>query len=304
LFNRAFTPRVIAALEPRVRAIASGLVESFAGLGGGDLHDLYAVPLPITVIAGLLGLPEDDIPMFKQMSDDLTATYNEPDPRASAEPRARFDRYFLTLIEARRARPTDDLVSGFVAAEVSGRRLDDREICWMLLLLLLGGNETTTALLTNLLWRLLDEPARWRAACASAPAMDAAIEESLRHDPPVLGMFRTTTEDISVHGVALAARTKVMLCYGAANHDPSVFHDADEFVVDRDIDESRRHLAFGFGDHYCPGSALARLEARVTLECFASRLPALRADWHPPAEPPRITPFLLWGRAGLPARWD
>jgi cytochrome P450 len=303
LFNRAFTPRTISALEPQVRTIAEGLVSSFAGLGRGDLHDLYAVPLPITVIARLLGLPDEDIPMFKQMSDGLTATYNEPDPRASAGPRARFDDYFLGLVDDRRTRPADDLVSAFVSAEVSGRRLDDREICWMLLLLLLGGNETTTALLTNLLWRLLDVPSRWQRASASTAAMDAAIEESLRHDPPVLGMFRTTTGDVELHGVPLAARTKVMLCYGAANHDPAMFSEPDAFVVDRDLDESRRHLAFGFGDHYCPGSALARLEARVTLECFAERLPGLRAAWPSGDEPPRITPFLLWGRSRVPAAW-
>jgi len=303
LFNRAFTPRVIAALEPDVRAVAERLVGSFRALGGGDLHELYAVPLPITVIARMLGLPEQDIPMFKQMSDDLTATYNEPDPRASAGPRARFDDYFLALIGERRRHPADDLISAFVGGEVSGRGLDDREICWMLLLLLLGGNETTTALLTNLLWRLLEAPGRWDAACASSAAMDTAIEESLRHDPPVLGMFRTTTGDVELHGVTLAARTKVMLCYGAANHDPTVFDDPDAFVVDRDLDESRRHLAFGFGDHYCPGSALARLEAKVTLQCFAEHLPHLRAAWPQGAEPPRITPFLLWGRSRLPVAW-
>ncbi len=262
------------------------------------------MPLPITVIARLLGLPEEDIGMFKQMSDDLTATYNEPDPRASAEPRARFDRYFLALVEDRRRCPTDDLVSALVGAEVQGRRLDDGEICWMLLLLLLGGNETSTALLTNVLWRLLEIPDRWRAVLADPTALDRAIEESLRHDPPVLGMFRTTTRDIELHGVPLGARTKVMLCYGAANHDPAVFTEPDGFRIDRDPDETRRHLAFGFGDHYCPGSALARLEGRITLQRFAERLPALRAAWPDGEQPPRIAPFLLWGRSSLPAAWD
>ena len=304
LFNRAFSPRTVAALEPAVTAIAESLVDSFVARGGGDLHDLYAVPLPITVIAGLLGLPDDDIAGFKEMSDDLTATYNDPDPRASAAPRARFDRYFVELIEARRRSPEDDLVSGFATAELQGRQLTDDEICWMLLLLLLGGNETTTALLTNLFWRLLEVPERWSAVCADPLLYDAVIEESLRHDPPVLGMFRTTTGDVERHGVQIPRRAKVMLCYGAANHDPDVFSTPESFLLDRAADETARHLAFGFGDHYCPGSALARLEARVTLRLFVERLPRLRAAWDGADRPPRITPFLLWGRAGLPVTWD
>jgi len=304
LFNRAFSPRTIAALEPTVTAIAETLVDSFVERGSGDLHDLYAVPLPITVIARLLGLPDDDIAGFKQMSDDLTATYNDPDPRASAEPRSRFDRYFAEFVDARRRSPTDDLVSGFVTARLQGRPLTDDEICWMLLLLLLGGNETTTALLTNLLWRLLEVPERWNAVRADPLLFDRVIEESLRHDPPVLGMFRTTTGDIERRGVPIPRRAKVMLCYGAANHDPDVFADPESFRLDRPPDEATRHLAFGFGDHYCPGSALARLEARVTLRLFVDRLPQLRARWDPAGRPPRITPFLLWGRAHLLAAWD
>ena len=303
LFNRAFTPRSIAALEPEIARIAGGLVDSFAGAGAGDLHDLLAVPLPITVIAGLLGLPNGDIGGFKQMSDDLTASYNEPDPRASAEPRARFDRYFTELIERRRQEPAGDLVSLFATGDVDGRKLTDTEICWLLLLLLLGGNETTTALLTNVLWRLLEVPERWDAVRDRPDAVDAAIEESLRHDPPVLGMFRTTTTEIVRHDVVIPARRKVMLCYGAANHDPSVFADPDSFRLERDAGERQRHLAFGFGDHYCPGAALARLEARVALRVLVERLPALRAGWPAGTDPPRITPFLLWGRSNLPAVW-
>ena len=261
------------------------------------------MPLPITVIAGLLGLPDGDIGGFKQMSDDLTASYNEPDPRASAEPRARFDRYFTELIERRRREPAGDLVSLFATGDVDGRKLTDTEICWLLLLLLLGGNETTTALLTNVLWRLLEVPERWDAVRDRPDAVDAAIEESLRHDPPVLGMFRTTTTEIVRHDVVIPARRKVMLCYGAANHDPSVFAEPDTFRLERDAAERQRHLAFGFGDHYCPGAALARLEARVALRVLVQRLPALRAGWPEGTDPPRITPFLLWGRSSLPAVW-
>ena len=124
-------------------------------------------------------------------------------------------------------------MSLFATGDVDGRKLTDTEICWLLLLLLLGGNETTTALLTNVLWRLLEVPQRWDAVRDRPDAVDAAIEESLRHDPPVLGMFRTTTTEIVRHDVVIRARRKVMLCYGAANHDGAVFADPDTFRIER-----------------------------------------------------------------------
>ena len=237
-----------------------------------DFHDAYACPLPTIVIAQLLGIPPEDLARFKQMSTDLTATYNLPDPAASAGPRAAFDEYFQSVIEARRAHPTDDLVSRLAAAEVDGRRLTDRELQWMLLLLLLGGNETSTALLTNLTWRLLQVPARWAAVRDDPALAEIAVEESLRFDPPVLGLFRTPTHDVTLHGVTIPEKAKVMVCFASANHDGAVFHDAETYRLDRALDEARHHLSFGFGAHFCPGAALARLEARITLRRLVARV--------------------------------
>jgi cytochrome P450 len=301
LFSRAFTPRTVELLDGAIRSLADELLDAM--LAGpartADFHDAYACPLPTIVIAQLLGIPPGDLARFKQMSGDLTATYNEPDPRASAAPRAAFDEYFREVIDARRARPADDLVSRLAAAEVDGRRLSDHELQWMLLLLLLGGNETSTALLTNVVWRLLEEPGRWESLKATPDLVDVAIEESLRHDPPVLGLFRTPTRDVTLHGVTIPEKTKVMLCYASANRDEAVFDDASHFRLDRALDDAKRHLSFGFGAHFCPGAALARLEARITLLRLAERAPGLRLD----GTPERIVAFNLWGRRTLPVAW-
>jgi cytochrome P450 len=318
LFSRAFTPRTVSRIEGDIVALAEELVDDFAPLGAGDLHDRYACPLPTIVIARLLGIPPEDLARFKQMSNDLTATYNAPDPRESAGPRAAFDAYFTGILAERRERVAaasgagippgpehvgtvlpDDLITSFLVAEVEGRRLTDHELCWMLLLLLLGGNETSTALLTNVLWRLLEEPVRWDALVRDPALVDAAVEEALRHDPPVLGLFRTPTHDVTRHGVTIPHKAKVMVCFASANHDEAVFDDPESFRLDRPADELKRHLTFGFGAHFCPGAALARLEARITLRLFARRLPGLRLA----GDPERIVAFNLWGRRTLPATW-
>jgi cytochrome P450 len=194
----------------------------------------------------------------------------------------------------------DDLVSRLAVAEVEGRSLEDRELSWTLLLLLLGGNETSTAMITNLLWRLLEVPERWATLRAHPELVEAAVEESLRFDPPVLGLFRTPTRDLTLHGVTLPARAKVMLLFAAANRDPEIFEAPDEFRLDRDPEQTRRRiLTFGFGHHYCPGATLARIEARIALRMLLDRAPGLRLT----GQPERIVPFNLWGRATLPVAW-
>jgi cytochrome P450 len=268
------------------------------------------------VIARLLGISEHDLDHFATMSDDLTRTYNLPDPAASAPARARLDAYFQGEIDHRRAllaeagvtEPAEsdlgtvlpnDMISGFVVAEYQGRRLTDHEMQWVLLLLMLGGNETSTALLTNVLWRLLEDRSRWEAVRADRRLVEVAIEESLRHDPPVLGLFRTATHPVELHGVTVPEKAKVMVCYASANRDAAVWDDPEEFRLDRPLDALRRHLSFGFGAHFCPGAALARIEARIALHELLERFPDLRLD----GPTTRIEAFNLWGRATLPVAW-
>ena len=317
LFNRAFTPRVVRELEGPIGRIASSLLDSMLPQHSGDLNHDFASPLPTMMIAELMGIPPEDHREFRRMSDELTATYNEPDPAVSLAPRQAFDRYFQRVIDGRREllrkagvdSPDEnmlgsvlpnDLMSRLAVAEVEGRSLDDKELSWTLLLLLLGGNETSTAMITNLVWRLLQVPDRWAALREDSSLIDAAIEESLRFDPPVLGLFRTPTRDLELHGLTIPAKAKVMLLYAAANRDPEIFDAPDEFRLERDPDETRRRvLTFGFGHHYCPGAALARVEAQIALRMLLERAPDLRLV----GEPERIVPFNLWGRATLPVAW-
>ena len=317
LFNRAFTPRVVRELEGPIDRIASSLLDRMLPQHSGDLNHDFASPLPTMMIAELMGIPPEDHREFRRMSDELTATYNEPDPAASLAPRQAFDMYFQRVIDGRREllrkagvdSPDEsmlgsvlpnDLVSRLAVAEVEGRSLDDKELSWTLLLLLLGGNETRTGMITNLVWRLLQVPDRWAALREDPSLVDAAVEESLRFDPPVLGLFRTPTRDLTLHGTTIPAKAKVMLLYAAPNRDPEIFDAPDEFRLERDPDETRRRvLTFGFGHHYCPGAALARVEARIALRMLLERAPDLRLV----GEPERIVPFNLWGRATLPVAW-
>ncbi|MCU0274424.1 MAG: cytochrome P450 [Acidimicrobiales bacterium] len=320
LFNRGFTPRTVGRLEDEIEALGRELLDAVIDDGSGDFHDFYASPLPITIISRLLGIPTDDLPLFEVMCNDLVATYNVPDPAAGAPARARLDAYFQGHIDERRATLAaagvtqpgpehlgavvpNDLLSGFVVAEQDGRRLTDREMHLMLVLLLLGGLETSTALLGNIVWRLLEDRSRWEAVQADPDLIDVAVEESLRHDPPVLGLFRTPTRDVELHGVTIPEKAKVMLCFASANRDVAEgagITDPETFRLDRPLDEVRQHLSFGFGVHYCPGAHLARLEAKVTLRLLLERMPDLRLAG--PTE--RIVPFILWGRRHVPVAWS
>jgi cytochrome P450 len=318
LFNRGFTPRVVGRMEDDIGTVADELLDAMVqDRTRADFHEAFASRLPIIVIARLLGVPAGDLELFREMCDALVATYNVPDPAVSAAPRRRLDDYFVAHLDERRhalatagvtvAGPEhlgtvlpDDLVSSFVVAEVDGRRLTVDVTSLMLLLLLLGGLESSTALLTNLVWRLLEDRSRWEAVRADRALVPVAIEESLRHDPPVLGLFRTPTREVERHGVTIPAKAKTMLCFASANRDEATgLDDPESFRLDRGLDATRNHLSFGFGAHFCPGAALARLEARLSLERLLDRLPELRLDG--PTE--RIVPFILWGRSSVPLAW-
>jgi len=241
------------------------------------------------------------------------------DPDAAAENRAQIDAFFVDQLDERRdllvtagLSPddwseqvlgdviSDDVMSGLLVASADGRRLTDPELLNILQQLLVGGNETTTSLITNLFWRILERPELYDEL-RDRPNLDAvAVEESLRFDAPVLGLYRTNTRELELHGVTIPETTKAMATYGAANRDPEVFDDPDTFRLDRDFDLLRRtHLAFGLGRHFCPGAHLSRLEARIMLRRVLDRVPDLRLD----GPTTRIPTFLLWGRRTLPIAW-
>ena len=293
LVQQAFTPRAIAAWAERIEAIAEELLDARADATAWDLHDDYAFPLPVIVIVEMLGVPGDDLRRFKRWSDVAVEAMGARDPTPWAAEMGELAAYLMDVIRQRRAEPRDDLIGALVAAEQDGRGLADTDVLSVVNQLFVGGNETTTSLITNMVWRLLADRALWERLLAEPELADAAVEESLRFDPPVLGLYRTTTRDVEMEGGTIPEGAKVMAHYAAANRDAEAFASPDEFSLDRG---RNRHLSFGLGVHFCLGAPLARLEARIALRALLRRCPDLRLL----GEGERIAPFFLWGRRRLP----
>ena len=308
LVNTSFTPRAAMALEPMITTLVDELVDGMASSPSrsADLHDMLAMPLPVIVIARMLGVPEEMRETFKEWSDSQLQGMNGNDPEREAKARRAMSEYLLNQAEQRReivrsgGQLPNDIISEMVEASMAeSEAISDAEMLSLLVQILVGGNETTTSLITNLLWRLLGDRELWEAVVADPTLVDVAVEESLRFDPPVLGLYRSTTCPVTMSGVEIPAEEKVMVMYASANRDPAVWDDPDTFRLDRDLNQLRRHLGFGFGIHVCPGAALARTEARIALQKLIVAMPNLRLD----GEPERIETFLLWGKRTFPVAW-
>ena len=306
LVREAFNPKLVATFADRILTLAHGLIDGFVDQGRGDLHELFAYPLPIDVIAEILGVEPDRRSQFKEWSDAVVAGFQDP-KRSSAARREMVD-YFNAQIDSRRAAAAgmapDDVFTrlslGTYQHPTEGARLmTHAEINSICTQLLVAGNETTTSLITNLLWRLCQDRELADRLRADPSLDEIAIEESLRIDSPVLGLFRTNNKPTDLGGVALDADTKVHCLFASANRDPSVWEEPDVFRLDRDPVTLRGHLAFGWGIHLCVGAPLARLEGRIALRALLDRLPELRLDG--PIE--RIEPFFLFGKHALPLAW-
>ena len=318
LIQKSFAPRHVAAMEDEISQLVKELVDEMAKKPHGDLHDDFACPLPVIVIAKILGIPTDDIDQFKAWSDAQLAGSNTSEDGRKV-PREAMNAYLLEHLNVRRSLLDDagvdetdnaedliggvipdDVISGILLAEVDNRMLSDEERLVMLNQLLVGGNETTTSLLTNLFWRLLSDRSLYEQVRDDPSLHKIAVEESLRFDAPVLGLYRTNTADIDLCGEKIPERSKVMATFAAANRDPAVFDDPETFRLDREPEELRKHLSFGLGVHFCPGAQLSRLEARLALKEITERFPNLRLI----DEPERIEPFILWGRRKFPVAWN
>ena len=193
----------------------------------------------------------------------------------------------------------DDFISRCLLSQVEGRPLRDDETLNVCLAFLTGGQETTTNLIGNLVWRLLEVPQRWDALRADPSLIEAAIEESLRYDPPVLAHFRTSLCPVTMHGHELPAHSKLMFNITGANRDPQKFPDAESFRLDRSLTQVRQHLSFGAGVHFCLGAPIARQEARIAMRLLLERLPGLRLV----GSGERVRTWMYWGRAKLPVAW-
>lgn len=275
ILNRGFTPREIGAFEGRIREITSALVDEILAKGGtADLVSELTIPLPVTVIAELLGVDPARHSDFKRWSDAFVSQATrgaDLDPMIASM--REFNDYFAAEIERRRAEPSDDLISRLVHAETSEGRLSALELLAFTRLLLIAGNETTTNLIGNAVIALLENPEQLERLRAEPGLIPNAVEEALRFDSPVQGLPRMAVKDVEVGGEKIPAGSRVMLMIGAANRDPARWPDADRFDVARD---TTGHLGFGFGIHFCLGSHLARLESRCALEAIVGRLPNLR----------------------------
>nr|GLK38353.1 cytochrome P450 hydroxylase [Rhodococcus wratislaviensis] len=283
----------------------------------GDFASEFAVLLPIRIIAQLIGVPPEDALEIKEMTDEFLGAFCIPEQNGVAPAARRLHAYFEPHLERRREllqgasieEPDEthlgtvlpnDLLSFMLVKKYGDRTLTPSEIDYVLATALTGGNDTTTSMLTNVTYRLLSTPSLWDRIVEDGKLIQPAIEESLRMDPPVLGLFRTTADDVTVSGCPIPEKSKVMLLFGSANRDPQQWEDPDEFRLDRPMKFLRRHLAFGGGAHFCLGAPLARAEGNRALELLRTRLPHLRLD----GESERIPQFHLWGRQTLPVRWD
>ncbi|MFH8579324.1 cytochrome P450 [Streptomyces zaomyceticus] len=299
LVTGEFTGRRVESLRPRVERLTAELADTMEPAGRADLVDAYAYPLPITVICELLGVPAEDRDTFRRWSTELVTPGDE---NTMAEAMRGFAGYLDALIEDKRAAgPADDLLSGLIAARAEdGDRLSGPELRAMAYLLLIAGHETTVNLIANTVRNLLTHPEQLAALRADPGLLDGAIEESLRYDGPVeTGTFRFTREAVTLGGTEIPAGQSVLVGIGALDRDPARFPDPDRFDIRRD---TRGHLAFGHGIHYCLGAPLARLEGRIALRTLLDRFPRLELD--PEGEPWEWLPGLLMrGVRHLPVRW-
>lgn len=325
-FHRAFrvamqpglTAKAVQRYEADAEHIANELIDHMLTRRGGDFHADFALPLPAQVMCVMLGTPRADYPKYKAWADELQMQlFHDPTPGSFEQILTVILPHFSSLLAARRALLTehgitepdlshlgsilpDDYLSRVQVAKVEGRYLTEAEMLNVCLAFLTGGQETTTNLIGNLIWRLLQDPARWERIKAEPALIETAVEESLRYDPPVLAHFRTSLCPVTMHGQALPERTKLMFNITGANRDPQHFSDPEIFRIDRPLTESRQHLSFGNGVHFCLGALVARMEAKVALRLLSQRLPRLRLDG--PSE--RVASWMHWGRARLPLAWD
>jgi cytochrome P450 len=313
-------PRVVQGFAPRIEAITAELIDALLAQGEhgeADLVQALALPLPARVMCMMLGLPEDGWRTYKRWSDELQAQlFHEMGAHSYDAVLAEIVPFLRGQLALRREKLTaagvtepalehlgtvlpDDYMSRCLVTRVEGRPLTEPEMLNVCMGFLTGGQETTCNLIGNMVWRLLEDRTRWETVRADPSLIEGVVEESLRHDPPVLAHFRTSLAPTEMHGHQLPEHSKLMFNICGANRDPAKFPDGDQFRVDRPLAQSRQHLSFGFGVHFCMGAPVARLEARIVLARLLERLPGLRLV----DRGERVRTWLYWGRTKLPVAW-
>lgn len=281
LISKALSPRSVRELEPGIVKIAEDLVSQFQGAGVVDLLEQFAVPLPVTVIADVLGVEREDLWTFKAWGDLMIKgnidVLSHEQRRDVARAVVALHQYFVPRIEDRRKSPRDDLLSEMVNARVDGEEpFTTDELLPIIDQVLLAGHETTTNLVGNGTLVLLRNPELAEQLRGDLSLIESFVEEVLRWDPPIQCTYRRATKDADVAGVKVGEGDMVIPMWGAAGYDPRQFPDPEAFDLSRD--NVRKHMGFGYGPHFCAGAELARLEARIAFEQLLTRLPGLRLD--------------------------
>lgn len=281
IVNKAFTPKAMKDWEPRIQAITNELLDAIEGKQEIDLVEQLSYPLPVLVIAEMLGVPAKDKRKFKDWSDQAVAGPANNSEEARSEQLRKQQQvvgelyaYFKEIIELKKMEPADDIISVLLQASVNGESLTEEEIVGFCILLLVAGNETTTNLITNAIYTFLEYPEVYRQIKNEPDELlSAAIEEVLRFRSPVQASFRFVQEDVVLGGKELRAGEYVIAWMGAANRDEKQFPNAEQFVVPR---KPNLHMAFGRGIHFCLGAPLARMEAEIVLKEWIRRYPDFR----------------------------
>jgi cytochrome P450 len=300
LSTQAFTPRAVEALAPRIQQIVDEYLDRLEGSVQMDGIADLGYPLPVIVIAEMMGIPSEDREKFKHWSDMIVSMsnmaggsvdYDALDSSAIFE----MSSYFFNLIELRRSQPQDDLISALLKAEVDGQKLEMMELLGFCSLLLVAGNETTTNLIGNALLTFAEHPEEWTRLRGNPDLLPQALEEVLRYRSPVQSMFRVAKENAEISGQSIPVGARLIAWIGSANHDDAQFLDADAYQIDR---KNNKHLAFGQGIHYCLGAPLARLESKIALGEMLKRFSQISLKPDAPIE--RMPSTLIYGLHSLP----
>jgi cytochrome P450 len=307
LISKAFTPTSITNLEPRIRALSRSLVDKQTHRGEMDLATDFSIPLPMMVIAEMIGFPMEDWLRLNRWSEViLQLSHTRAGSVESAKALADFGTvtaemadYLAALTSARLSEPCDDLLTRLVEASVDGERLNPEEILGFVQLLILAGQETTTNLINNAVLCLLEHPDQLACLRANLALLPSAIEEVLRYRSPFLWMMRTPRREVEMQGQSILPGSLILVMVASANHDPAQFAAPEVFDITR---APNPHLAFGHGIHFCIGAALARMEARIALTDILQRFPGLRLAGNGPWEPRKA--LHVHGPNRLPVRFD
>jgi cytochrome P450 len=304
LVSKAFTPRVVDGLRPRIQQIVDGLLDRVRDVGSMDLIEEFAYPIPVNVICEMLGVPVEDHERFKGWSLDIARGLDSillpPDsevPKRSVASRHALADYFRELIARRRASPRADMLSGLIAAEEAGDKLSENELLATCILLLIAGHETTVNLIGNGTLALLRHPDQLERLRKNPALIGSAVEELLRFDGPVQRTARIPSEDVVIDGHTIAKGEMVMPFIGAADRDPAQFPDPDRLDITR---SDNRHIAFGWGIHFCLGAPLARVEGQIAINTLVQRFPKLALATESPEFRESLT---LRGLKSLPVKF-